>query len=91
MLTSCIVHPDWAQRVVLLLASYHSLLAKLFNAIEAGAPWPETATHIRGASLPKDEDRLQDPLAYRVIKVADNNLLACVQNRRHIAWLTGNN
>ena len=42
-------------------------LAELFNAIEAGAPWPRQLTTARAAFLAKEEDSDLDPMDYRVL------------------------
>ena len=44
-------------------------LAGLLNAIEDGADWPEDVSTAKAAFLAKDADKLEDPLAYRVLLI----------------------
>ena len=53
----------------LLSDSAFTKLADLLNAIEDGADWPEDVSTARAAFLAKDADKLEDPLAYRVLLI----------------------
>ena len=44
-------------------------LTHLLNDIESGAPWPDDLTTGRTAFLSKDPDKVEDPLAYRVLLI----------------------
>ena len=55
--------------IALLFAKAIGLVVKLLNAVEKGAPWPEHMLHTRAVFLSKDADMIEDPLAYRVLKI----------------------
>ena len=44
-------------------------LAKLLNMVEDGRPWPDGLQHSKAAYLSKDQNRTDDPLAYRVLMI----------------------
>ena len=44
-------------------------LARMLNRIEAGAPWPTPLLHAKAVFLSKDVNKLEDPMAYRVLLI----------------------
>ena len=57
-----------AELAMLSLKSF-TLLATMFNLIEACRPWPDGMQHAKAAYLSKGPNRVDDPLAYRVLMI----------------------
>ncbi len=55
--------------LALLSDELFEMVAMLLNTIEEGAPWPDGTLHARAAYLSKDPNRMDDPLAFRVLLI----------------------
>ena len=80
----------WAARDIALLSDLAiSLIVKMLNAIQKGAPWPEHMLHTRAVFLSKDPNKTDDPLAYRILKITSGwyRKWATCRNRDLRKWI----
>jgi hypothetical protein len=65
------------------------LMVDFLNAIEKGAPWPETMRQTRAVFLSKDPDDTANPLAYRALKITSSiyRKWATYRNRTLEDWV----
>ena len=66
------------------------LIADLMNMIEDGAEWPDSTKIARAVFLPKDPDDIQNPLAYRILKITSGiyRRWGTTRNRQLEEWIS---